>query len=497
MNNKNMLLLGIVFSGPILGSTCDELRSLALTNVTLTAAQLLPAGDYQPQVPGATLTLPAHCRIAAVLAPSSDSHIEMELWLPDSNWNGKFLALGNGGWAGSISYSAMASGLKAGYAVASNDTGHKGGSAAFMVGHPEKLVDFGYRSMHEMAVQSKLIIERFYERQPALSYYEGCSTGGRQGLMEAQRYPEDFDAIIAGAPVNNQFNLNLAQLLGMVSVLKDRSLYLPPDKIQLLHAAVLAQCEANDGVKDGFLNNPLACDFDPTVLQCKDGAATGATTACLTARQVESVRRVYAPVVLSSGTELYPGHALGFELGWRMLDQGDLPSPLQSDVVSYIAHENPAWDWQSFDLESDARLVLARAHDVTSDDPDLSAFKARGGKLLMYHGWNDPGPAPANSIAYYGRVLQTLGSDQSDWLRLFMMPGMGHCRGDIGPDQADFLTALDQWREQGVAPATITATRVRDGRVDMSRPLCPHPQVATWMGTGNPDDADFYECTAQ
>jgi feruloyl esterase len=292
--------------------------------------------------------------------------------------------------------------------------------------------------------------------------------------------------------VNNQFSLNLAQMQGMVSVLKDPSLYLPPDKIQLLHSAVLAQCESTDGVNDGFLNNPQACKFDPAVLLCKDGAAT----ACLTPRQVESVRRVYAPVTLSTGAELYPGHAPGFELGWRMLEQGAEPSPLQSDVVKYIAHENPDWDWQSFDLDRDAELVLARAHDVTAADPDLSAFKARGGKLLMYHGWNDPGPAPANTIAYYEEVLDTVASDQSDWLRLFMMPGMGHCRGDIGPDQADFLTALDQWRDQGEAPATITATRVKDGRIDMSRPLCPHPQVATWTGTGDPDVAENYGCTA-
>ena len=492
MLNKHALLFFTVLAGPAAASTCEGLLTLPLANTTLTAAHQRTGGEYQPQVPGATVALPAHCRVAAVLTPSADSHIEMELWLPAANWNGKFLAVGNGGWAGSISYAAMAVGLRAGYAVASNDTGHKGGSAAFMVGHPEKLVDFGYRAMHEMAVQSKLLIERFYQRAPSLSYYEGCSTGGRQGLMEAQRYPEDFDAIIAGAPVNNQFNLNLAQMQGMVSVLKDQSLYLPPDKIQLLHNAVLAQCESIDGVQDGFLNNPLACDFDPASLQCQSSD----TAACLTPRQVESVRRVYAPVTLQSGAELYPGHALGFELGWRMLKEGDEPSPLQSDVVQYIAHENPQWNWQSFDLEIDAKLALARADVVSSVDPDLSAFKARGGKLLMYHGWNDPGPAPANSIAYYEKVRNTLDGEQSDWMRLFMMPGMGHCRGDIGPDQADFLTALDNWRDKGEAPARIVATKVIDGSVEMTRPLCPYPQVATWMGSGNPEVAESFSCNA-
>jgi len=493
MSKQLPCLLLLCMAGPALGNTCDEILALDIDTVTIVSATEVPAGPYQIPDSELKVELPAHCSVQVILAPSADSHIEMALWLPSSNWNGKFLALGNGGWAGSISYDAMASGLKHGYAVASNDTGHKEYSAAFAVGHPEKLVDFGYRSMHEMAVHSKAIIKRYYHKAPALSYYEGCSTGGRQGLMEAQRFPEDFDAIIAGAPVNNMFNVSAAQMHNMVSILSDQSLYLPPDKIELLHNAVLTACESLDGINDGFINNPLVCKFDPQTLQC----SRSVTASCLTPRQVESVRRAYAPVKFSSGEEVYPGHALGFELGWRMLEKGEVPSTLQSDTFKYIAHEDPEWEWQSYDLDTDARLALARADDVSATDPDLSAFKARGGKLLIYHGWNDPGPSPYNSINYYTSVLSTLGGDQSEWLRIFMMPGMGHCRGGIGPDRADFLDAVDKWRERGTAPDRIEATRIRNGKADMTRPLCPYPEVAVWNGNGSPDASENFVCKVQ
>ncbi len=493
MAHKVLFLFFLGMAGQALGSTCEEIGKLNLDNVAITASEEVPAGDYQIPDSPLAVKLPSHCSVKVILTPSSDSHIEMELWMPSTNWNGKFLALGNGGWAGSISYAAMASGLEEGYAVASNDTGHKEYSAAFAVGHPEKLVDFGYRSMHEMAIHSKTIIEHFYERAPALSYFEGCSTGGRQGLMEAQRFPEDFDAIIAGAPVNNMFNVSAAQMHSMVSILSDQSLYLPPEKVQLLHKAVLYACESVDGVNDGFLNNPMACHFDPQTLQC---SAT-ATIACLTPGQVASVQQVYAPVKMSNGQEVYPGHAPGFELGWRMLEQGAVPPTLQSDTFKYIAHQDPDWDWQTFDLDTDTTLALARADDVSAIDPDLSEFKARGGKLLIYHGWNDPGPSPYNSINYYSAVLNTLGGDQSDWLRMFMMPGMGHCRGGIGPDHANFLHAVDNWREQGIAPNSIEASRIQDGNVDMTRPLCPYPQVAAWTGEGSSDIGENFVCTVQ
>jgi len=501
MNNKSLLLLLIasVFSLPALAATCSDMSRLQINGVTISEIESRDSGTLE-QRNGPDLSLPPHCRVAAVLSPSDDSEIGMELWLPE-NWNGKFLALGNGGWAGSISFSAMAQGLQAGYAVASNDTGHKGGRADFAVGHPEKLVDFGWRAMHEMTVHSKSMIETFYESAPRLSYYQGCSTGGRQGMIAAQRFPEDFDAIIAGAPVNNQLTLNTTQLYNLKTLIENRSLTLSADEKQLLHDAVLAACEdtarGGDGVMDGMLNNPLACDFDPGVLQC----SAGETGTCLSPDQVQAARQVYAGTFSETGAMLYPGHAKGFELGWRIPAPDAEPTPLQTDATRFIVYEDPNWDWREFDLDRDLALVLDKAgDDIEALDTDLSAFKARGGKILFYHGWNDPGPSPHNTINYYEGVLETMGSlsdqgaSQEDFMRLFLMPGMGHCRGGIGPDNADFLGALDAWVEGGIAPDSITASRIREGRVDMTRPLCAYPEAAKWNGRGNPDDVSSYSC---
>jgi len=479
----------LLFSSlPLMAATCADLGRAVITTVTITETESKTAGTLDQRF-GPSLSLPAHCRVAAVLSPSDDSHIEMELWLPD-DWNGKFLAVGNGGWAGSISYSAMARGLQAGYAVASNDTGHRGASAAFAVGHPEQVVDFGWRAMHEMTILSKTLVERFYDVAPRLSYYQGCSTGGRQGMTEAQRFPADFDGMIIGAPVYNMLALNATQFSNMKTLIEDRRQSFSQGEIKLLHNAVLAACEANDGVADGFLNNPLACDFEPVSLLC--GNTDGLS--CLTADQVKAVERVYGGVYSPSGELYYPGHARGFELGWRMPAADDAPSALQTDATRYVLYEDPDWDWRDFDLDRDLPAVREKAGYLEALDPDLAAFQARGGKLLFYHGWNDPGPSPLNTINYYQGVLNTVGGDMDEWMRLYMMPGMGHCSGGIGPDNADFLGALEAWVEEGVAPDSITASRIREGRVDMTRPLCPYPGVATWDGSGNPDDAASYSC---
>jgi feruloyl esterase len=482
---------------------CESLKGLSLPNTTITTAELVIAGSYvQPgQVQGQGRgrgaapqpIVPAHCRIAAVLTPSSDSHIEMEAWLPAENWNGKFQAVGNGGWAGVISYSAMVTALQNGYATASTDTGHKGGSASFALGHPEQLIDFGYRSMHEMTVTAKAMTAAFYNRAPRLSYYNGCSTGGRQGLMEAQRYPDDFDAVVAGAPVYNQIHLNTSQVSLQIDMLRDPSLILPQAKVRLVAAAVLNACDAQDGVRDGIVSNPETCKFDPATLMCK-GPGDGAD--CLTAKQVESVRRAYAPVTTKAGAVVYPGHSLGFEAGWRIPEPGAALNPLFADMPRYIARQNANWDVMSFDLEADLALAVKNAGYIESSDPHLAKFKARGGKLLLYHGWADPGPAPANTIHYVNEVIRTLGPKQDDWMRLFLLPGVGHCGGGPGADQADFVGAIERWRESGTAPDQIPAAHVAGNRVDMTRPLCPYPQVATYKGTGSTNDAANFVCKA-
>src|SRR5215510_7658246 len=323
-----MLLSAQAGSTPAVSTACDKLAALALPNTTITSAQLVPAGPFTPPAPqgppggpvtpnaqgrggaaggrgggppAAQIVLPAHCRVQVVLKPSTDSHIEMEVWLPAENWNGKFEAVGNGGWAGNISYPALAAALQEGYATASNDTGHKGGNAAFAIGHPEKLIDFAYRAVHEMTVQSKSIISSYYGRTPRLSYWNGCSTGGRQGLMSAQKYPEDFDAILAGAPANYQTHLHSWDLATSVPVLKDTASAVPAAKLDMVNKAMINACDAKDGVADGVLNDPMKCTFDVASLQCKAGDAEN----CLTAAQVTAMKRAYSPAKTSSGQVVF------------------------------------------------------------------------------------------------------------------------------------------------------------------------------------------------
>ncbi|NLT65636.1 MAG: tannase/feruloyl esterase family alpha/beta hydrolase [Acidobacteria bacterium] len=475
---------------------CEDLNNLSLPAVNIAAVESIPSGPYKPTAgtpqngpSQAQMQLPAHCRVAATLTPSPDSHIEIEVWLPTETWNGKFQAVGNGGWAGAISFPAMALALREGYATASTDTGHKGGNALFGIGHPEKVVDYAYRAVHEMTVTSKAIITAFYGQKPAYSYWNGCSTGGRQGLMEAQRYPEDFDGIIAGAPANFHSHLHASDMAITVPVLKDDSKRVPAEKLALLNKAVLAACDGNDGVKDGLIQDPQKCSYDPTRLLCRGDDAND----CLTAAQVETVKNVYAPTRFESGEIIFPGKAPGSEHSWIML-HGKQPSPISVGTFQ-LTYQDPDWDWRTFETDRDTKLADEKTGFINAVDPDLSKFKARGGKLLLYHGWDDFGIAPENTINYYSNVLKLMGPKQDDWLRLFMMPGVGHCSGGTGPDQAGFMAAMERWREAGEAPDKIMVFRTdSSARVDMTRPLCPYPQVAGYKGVGSTNDAASFEC---
>ena len=491
MNRAWFLSVFCLSSAVFAQTPCEQLKRLAFPDTVITEAALVPAGRYVP--PGGpaqgALQVPAHCRIAAVLKPTSDSEIGIEVWMPATGWNGKFEAVGGGGWAGVISYGAMALAVEDGYATASTDTGHKGGDAVFALGHPEKVVDFSYRAVHEMTVKAKSFMASFYGRAPRFSYWNGCSTGGRQGLMEAQKYPEDFDGIVAGAPANYQTHLHAWSVAVGMAALKDKESALTPSDLALLHTAVIAACDGMDGVADGLLNDPRKCHFDPASLRCR----TSASENCLRDAQVEAIRKIYAPLKTQDGKLIFPPLMPGSESGWTILAGGPEPVGVATGTFKYVARQDAKWDWRNFDPDRDT--ALADSNDrINATNPDLSAFQSRGGKLLMYHGWNDQLIAPENSINYYSSVLEKMGPNQDGWYRLFMMPGMQHCRGGPGPNQFNMMGVMERWRESNTPPAQILASHVSDNRVDMTRPLCPYPQVAEWSGTGNTSDASNFAC---
>ena len=482
------------------GSSCESLLKFAAANTAVTVSEMVPAGGFK--APGAGggaqnasrfADLPAFCRVAATLKPTPDSDIKIEVWMPASGWNGKFQAVGNGGWAGTIGYPAMAQALARGYATTSTDTGHSTPGASFAFGHREKLIDYAYRSEHEMTVKAKSIVNAFYGSAPTRSYFNGCSTGGRQALMEASRYPEDFDGIIAGAAANPKTRLDTWRIWMGLQTMRDPATRIPQEKYPAIHQAVLASCDGVDGLKDGLIDDPTRCKFDARVLACKD--ADGPS--CLTPQQVQSVNIVLGPAKSPrTGAEIFPGYQPGTELQWGRLIGGTEPYDTALDQFRMVFND-PKWDWRTFDVDRD----LARAEEdlkglLTSIDPkSMSAFFGRGGKLLTYHGWSDQDIAPLASVNFYKGVVGAVGDAKtSESLRLFMVPGMGHCGGGEGPNTFDMVTPLEQWVEKGQAPVRVVASHATNGKVDRTRPLCAYPQVARYTGSGSTDDAQNFVC---
>jgi feruloyl esterase len=476
-------------------TSCESVASIALRNATITAATPVEAGAFPPPPGGrgpnagaVYKTLPAFCRIAATLKPSADSAIKIEVWMPASNWNGKLQSVGNGAWAGTISYPALATALAAGYAAASTDTGHEGNKPDFIPDHPEKVVDFAYRAVHEMTAASKAIIAAYYGDGPQYSYWNGCSTGGRQAMAEAQRFPADYDGIIAGAPASYVTKLQGSQVWTSAVTHKNEAGYIQPAKYAAIHKAALDQCDALDGVKDGVIEHPGRCKFDPKVLECKgdDGPS------CLTAPQVELARKIY------SGPGFFPGLEPGSEIGWATLS-GPKPMDLAVDIYKYLVFQDPKWNYLTFNPDTDLpRAEQTISGVMNSVDPNLKPLFAHGGKLLQYHGWADPGIPPRSSVNYYKSVLDRLGGKAKvdDSYRLFMVPGMGHCGGGDGTSTFDMVSALDQWIVQGKPPDQIPASKVVSGATVRTRPLCPYPQVATYKGSGSTDDTANFTCKA-
>lgn len=502
-----MALLGayhptVVHASPAQSSTvapCERLAALALPGATITKAERVEAGAFvaPPAPPGPPITvdyktLPAFCRVAATAAPTPDSAIKFEVWLPVQGWNGKFVAVGNGGFAGAIFYFAMAEPLRRGYAVAGSDTGHEGDGAdvSFAVGHPEKLVDFAWRAAHETTVKAKAVITAHYSAPPRRSYWVGCSAGGRQGLKEAQRFPDDFDGIAALAPATQWVPL-MAYGAKVQHLIANPAGGMKPAQLALLKEAAITACDARDGVADRVVEDPSRCTFDPGVLACTAANAS----ACLTPAQVEAARSIYAGVVNPrTGEIIAPGPAPAAEPQWAAYAPGVFP--IAANYWRDLVVRDPAWIPAKLDLDKD--LARARSLDTAgldASDPNLSAFVARGGKLLLWHGWTD-GLIPAQqTIDYYEKVSATIGADRARGsVRLFMAPGVDHCAGGEGTFQIDELAAIDAWVESGKAPEQLVASRPLAGGARRTRPLCPFPLVARYRGQGSTDEASNFAC---
>ena len=500
MQIRYSVLVFALFAWPAAAQqTCESLTGLKLSHTGVTSAVAVAA----------TENIPAHCAVLATTRPTSDSEIKFELWLPASGWNGKYEQAGNGGWAGTIPVGSLAEPLRRGFATAGTDDGHTGGSAEWAIGHPEKLADFGYRAVHETRVQATAIVQAFYGREISRSYFFGCSDGGREALMEAQRFADDFDGIIAGAPANYWTHLLTAGLWDEQSLLNDPASAIPQAKLPAIQKAALEQCDALDGVKDGLIEDPRACRFDPGKIACK-----GVDSAeCLTSAQVAALLKIYGgPKNPRTGAKIFPGPSPGVEgvagtwAAWIIPGAQGTPAGFGFANSFYLQalYENQKTDFHTLNFDADLAYADEKAGPVlNSTSPDLRSFRARGGKLIQYHGWGDAAISPQNSIDYYelvqafmakypnGRVSTPGPVD--DFYRLFMVPGMGHCGGGIGPNsfgnvapvaagdpERDLLSALDRWVEKGVAPDHFVGTgkSVSDPGKALTRPLCAYPKVA-------------------
>jgi hypothetical protein len=441
------------------------------------------------------------CRVTARLRPVPGSDIKVEVWLPRS-WNGRLLGAGGGGFNGGLDIAAFffTQPLGQGYAAVATDAGHdQVESAEFAYESEEKLEDYGYRANHLGAQFAKSLIAKYYGKPVQRAYFHGCSNGGRDALMLARRFPEDYDAIIAGAPA--------ADFTGLMSrfVWNQQAVQSAPglaDKLELVADAVMSRCDALDGVKDGLLENPLSCAFDPGAVQCKSGDGPE----CLNAAEVTALRKIYGGPRLSDGTQVYPGQPVGgegVEDNWEgLFDTSE--ETLGFEGMRWMVHRDPKWTVDRFDLARDSVLAKKRVGAILdSNDPDLSAFLSRGGKLLLYHGWNDLAIPATATLDYHAALRKTLGPVADEQVRLFMVPGMMHCGGGPGATDFDELRELERWVESGKAPDRIVATEydppsrilVLPGAKKVgTRPLCPWPKVAHYNGSGSTKDAASFSC---
>lgn len=517
MDTRSLICAAIfsVWTVQLFAASCESLTELKLPQTTIATAQLISGSFTPPGYPQPITNLPEFCRVAGTIKPSGDSDIKFEVWLPKSGWNGKFRGIGNGGFAGAISYggAGLANAVSRGYASASTDTGHsvQGTDAKWALGHPEKITDYGHRAIHEMTVKAKAIVAAFYEKAPQHSYFSSCSNGGRQALMEVQRYPDDYDGVISGAPVYDFTNTIAGFIWNLQGLNKSDANHIPPSKMPAIEAAVSAQCDALDGVKDGVLDDPRQCKFDPNKMLCS-GAET---ETCLTSSQIDALKKIYAGPQTSKGA-IFPGFEPGGESGpggWPAWitgkeDGSSLQYAFATQFLKNFVFQNSEYDYLSFNLDRDLHALHKLNPALNATDSNIKRFKDRGGKLILFHGWNDAALPARNTVRYYEAVKGSLGEKSVEsFTRLYMVPGMQHCSAGPGPNsfgaygegKSEMMNALERWVEDGNAPMQIIATKyTKDGSaasgVVRTRPLCPYPQVARYKGSGSTDDAANFEC---
>jgi len=513
------------WSAPSWAAGCEELANLKIADTTIKNAESIPAGDYATSDKVTRKDMPAFCRVVASVSAAPDSDVGVEIWLPKDQWKGVFHGNGNGGYGGLfvLSYGAMEAGVKRGYASATTNMGTAPATPLNgdpLVGHPQKWKDWGLLSTHEMTVAGKAIEKAFYGEDPKHSYYSGCSTGGQEGLIEAQYYPDDYDGILIGAPVVNR-------TMGHAAAVWDyRAANLLPGhkisdaKLTLLTKAAVAACGGkNNGLKsDPFIADPTGCEFDPATLTCQ-----GADSAeCLTSGEVETAKAFYSGPMSDAGKPLYYGWLPGSEAGpfnWGFLETpANAPGdPAFGGLFKWVFGAN--WNWRDFDFDRDMPKLDAELGPLLNGamTGDMSAFKARGGKLVIYQGWADPLVVPFQTVTLYNGLVKQFGGLQEtqNFARLFMVPGVAHCGGGAGPNAFnsasvaggippstdpghDIFSAMIHWVEDGVAPAQVVATKYVDGKpangVAMQRPLCPYPQKAWRKGDGDTNDAASFTC---
>ena len=520
MNRRSApVLLLVLLAGFLIASipaaaqqSCESLASVKIPNVTITKVTAGKPGDSlaaqaggMGNVPGRAIKSP-YCRIQALSAPTSDSHIGIEVWLPDpANWNGKFLAAGNPGFIGGLTASGLAGIMEQGYVAGGTDTGHVDSDNPdrntqgfkWAIGHPEKWADWGYRAVHEMVVVTKTMAEKYYGKPINYSYWNSCHNGGNQGLNEAQRYPDDFDGIVAADPAFWISHLQPGSLYISWVALKDgvgAPGHIPPAKVASLNKAALAACDKDDGLEDGLIVDPTKCKFDPASIQCK-GADSDS---CLTAAQVDTARKIYAGAKFKDGTPIYSGFEPGSESNWNFMIEKE-PFSVNINYFKGMVYQDPNWDFRTFDVDRDTKKAIAETSKyVDGNNPDLRPLKKAGGKLMIVSSWNSLALPPRQVAEYYKSVEKTMGgpAQTQDFARLFSIPGAGGCV--VGPDFKAF-EAMQDWVEKGIAPDQITYIYREGGRGGKSaktRPVCAYPKVSRYKGSGDVNDAANFICVA-